>query len=290
MKKLLNIIFCLTLLICLFACNASSSVSDEIGNNEKMSFDTATTSQMYEENGFNEVDDEDSTNKTISKIIYTASINLETKDFDSTIEALNKKITKYEGYVTNRETYTYGEDNKYINAIYEIRVPSKNYNAFLNEKDDIGSVTSITENANDVTEEYIDLTARLENLKLEEETIQGLFNKATEISEILKIETKLSEVRGDIESLESKIKYYDTVTDYATITIYIDLVNQYTSNKTFIEKLGDLFKDSFDSFKNVLYEILSFVVYTIPYLIIIAIVVLIIIKVRKNKVAKKKGD
>lgn len=126
------------------------------------------------------------------------------------------------------------------------------------------------------------------NLKLEEEIIKGLLDKATEISEILENETKLSEVRGDLEFLESRIKYYDTVTDYAAITIYIDEVKQYTSNKSFIEKQNDLLKDSLESFKEVLYGLVSLVFYLLPYLIIILIITFIIIKVLKIKVNKAK--
>lgn len=151
-------------------------------------------------------------------------------------------------------------------------------------------MSSFSENADDITDTYIDLSARLENLKAEEETIRSLLDKATDMSDILEIEKRLSEVRGDIESYQSQINYYDKVTDYATITISISQVRTYTANKSFIEKVGDLFKESFSNFGQALYGIFSLLVYAIPYLLIALIIFLIIRKIRKNKKDKENSN
>lgn len=287
--KRIRILLCLFIGLCLSACSSNSS-SNDAASQETIS-DTSYNSFSTGEYNYDKTANDGTENSDLSKIIYTVSINYETKDFDKSLEVLNEKINEYNGYIVNRYIYTYDVDNGYIDGQYTIRIPASSYRDFLNDKDAIASVTSLNESANDITSEYIDLSARLENLKLEEKTIQGLLDKANEIADILEIETKLSEVRGDIESYESRIKYYDTLTDYATIDIYISQVKKYTANKSFIEKLGDTFKDSFNSFKNALSGLLDILIYALPYLLIALVLFFIIRKIRnKQKALKKPND
>lgn len=296
MKKILS---CLLVLTCLVGCSSNSKSGDMAEASESTSFYTTDSAYDYETTGDYNVLDE-STGENVdasitSKIIYTASIDFETKDFNKTLESLDEKIKSYNGYVLSRELYKYGEDEEYTSAYYSIRIPVSNYNNFLNDREEIANVTSLSENADDITDTYIDLSARLENLKAEEETIRSLLDKATDMSDILEIEERLSEVRGDIESYQSQINYYDKVTEYATITISISQVRTYTANKSFIEKVGDLFKESFSNFGQALYAIFSLLIYAIPYLIIALIIFLIVRKIRENKkdkdnINKKQGE
>lgn len=280
MKRLYILLTCLLMAISLFACNSNS----------KNSASTEAALDTYTSDSFLTVESTSDLNTNInenSKIIYTADIDYETKDFDEAVNILNEKIDKYKGYIVTRNEYKYGEDSQYINGYYTIRIPINNYSEFLNEGEDIGNITSISENANDVTDEYIDTTARLENLKLQEESLQNLLSKASDIKDIIEIQNSLSDVRGDIESYESRIKYYDTLTEYASININISQVSVYTSNKTTLEKFNDMLKDSIDSFKEVLGSLVRMIIYALPYLIVLGILVLIIIKYKKHKKDKE---
>lgn len=280
MKRLYILLTCLLMAISLFACNSNS----------KNSASTEAALDTYTSDSFLTVESTSDLNTNInenSKIIYTADIDYETKDFDEAVNILNEKIDKYKGYIVTRNEYKYGEDSQYINGYYTIRIPINNYSEFLNEGEDIGNITSISENANDVTDEYIDTTARLENLKLQEESLQNLLSKANDIKDIIEIQNSLSDVRGDIESYESRIKYYDTLTEYASININISQVSVYTSNKTTLEKFNDMLKDSIDSFKEVLGSLVRMIIYALPYLIVLGILVLIIIKFKKHKKDKE---
>lgn len=290
MKKILTIFSCMGLCLTLFACSSKST--DSTYTTESMHYDSINSDYFNTDynisDSFNTSTSELTSEKNTeisqdTKIIYMAYINYETKDFDKAIELLKTQIEKYNGYIIDSTTNKYGDNNQYIDGNFEIRIPAENYKAFIKEKDSIGEITTVNESADDITDEYIDLTARLDTLKTEEETVKNLLSKATEISDILEIESKLSEIRSDIESYESRIKYYDTVTDYATITINISQVNVYTSNKSFLEKCGDLFSDSFKSFKVALFAGFSALIYALPYLVIIAVVIFIVLKVRKNK-------
>lgn len=283
MKKLHISIISLLMILCLFGCSSNSN-----------SYKSATTESFYDEVNFSTSDYTSDTADTLnnninekSKIIYTVNINYETKDFDSAVKSLNQKIDKYEGYIVSRDEYKYGEDYKYISGNYTIRIPADKYKEFLSDSEEIGNITSLSENAEDITDEYIDTSARLENLKIEEETLQNLLSQATSISDIIEIQSSLSQVRSDIESYESRIKYYDTLTEYATINVSISQVSVYTSNKSTLEKFVDLLKDSLSGFKDALVALFRVLIYALPYIIVVGIIILIIIKANKNKKGKQ---
>lgn len=288
MKKLFSLLCSLLIVVCLAGCSSSNKNGSYTTGSSTSDFSSYDSREYFNDSTGN--DDSLDTLSVKSKIIYTASMDFETKDFDKTIENLNEKINSYDGYVINRNIYKHGEDNKYISAYYSIRIPVSNYNAFLSDSETIANVTSLNESADDITDEYIDLSARLENLKLEEETIQTLLEKATEMSDILEIESRLSEIRGDIESYQAQINYYDTVTEYATIDISISQVDVYTSNKSFIQKLGDLLKDSFSSFGDVINTLFTCLLYALPYILIALIIFLIIRKIKNDKNNKNKNN
>ena len=73
-----------------------------------------------------------------------------------------------------------------------------------------------------MTEQYSDLQAQLKNLRAEEEQYQKILEQATTVDDILKVTKQLSLVRSEIERIEGRIKYLENVTDYSTITVYLE--------------------------------------------------------------------
>jgi hypothetical protein len=105
-----------------------------------------------------------------------------------------------------------------VNAL----IPADKVDTVLNKiRKDIGDLKSESFNSEDVTENYIDIKARLENKRKAEEQYQLLLKKAAAVDEMLKIEQALSEVRSEIESAENKIKYYETQTSMSALQIYL---------------------------------------------------------------------
>ncbi|HRX43860.1 MAG TPA: DUF4349 domain-containing protein, partial [Candidatus Dojkabacteria bacterium] len=75
----------------------------------------------------------------------------------------------------------------------------------------------------DVTEEYIDITSRLSNLKSTEVQLVKILEKAESVTDILAVQRELNTVRGEIESYEQRKRYFDTQTDYSYITVSFSL-------------------------------------------------------------------
>jgi hypothetical protein len=106
-----------------------------------------------------------------------------------------------------------------LQAYVVIRVPATKYQAFIDEAAKLGKVLIQTENTDDVTQQHIDLKARLDNLRAQETRLREFFAKAKTVSEMLQIENELSRVRGEIESMAAQVAYLERQAAMATVTI-----------------------------------------------------------------------
>ena len=151
------------------------------------------------------------------KIIKNASLRFETNDLEDTFAQIKSAIKANKGTVQNDSE---GKDQNSIYRNISIRVPSQNFDAFIEsiskgvsyfERKDISS--------ENVTDQYIDITTRLKTKRKLEERYLQILQKATKIREILEIEKQISIIREEIESKEGQLKYLESRVAESTITI-----------------------------------------------------------------------
>ena len=144
------------------------------------------------------------------KMIYDADITLIVKKTDTATSKVIKIARKYKGYVLNTGTnYT------------TIRVASDSLHFAIAEIEKIGKVKYQNLYAEDITEEYADLSVRLENAQKARTRYLELLAKATTVEETLKVEKELERLATEIDLLEGKINRLNHLTEYSTITITI---------------------------------------------------------------------
>ena len=109
----------------------------------------------------------------------------------------------------------------------------------------------------------------------------ALLEKAETLADILEIESRLTDVRYQLESMESQLRTYDNLVDYATVTLTVKEVKQLTptAEKGFWEKIGDGFVDSARSVWSGLKALFSFLIIALPYLLVLAILVGIVLAI-----------
>lgn len=151
------------------------------------------------------------------KIIKQAALRFETNDIEDTFKQIQAAIVANKGSIQN------DSEGKSYNNIFRnltVRVPSQNFDAFINtiskgvsyfDRKDI-----LSEN---VTEEYIDLTSRLNTKRKLEARYLEILQKATKISEILEIEKQISTIREEIEAKQGQLKYLENRVSESTVTI-----------------------------------------------------------------------
>ncbi|MBO7148897.1 MAG: DUF4349 domain-containing protein [Clostridia bacterium] len=191
--------------------------------------------------------------KSDRKIIYNAWADIETKEYDNSISTLNALCEKYGAYFESSSSYGgHIGSNSERRSNFTIRIPVERYSDFVSEVGSIGTVTNSGENNRDVTEEYFDTEARLESAKLREERVLVLLENAGSLDDILALERELSDIRYEIESYEGNLRKYDSLISYATYTLNISEVIEYTKPTivplTFGEELAKGFAEGFEDF------------------------------------------
>ncbi|MEL6106458.1 MAG: DUF4349 domain-containing protein [Planctomycetota bacterium] len=152
------------------------------------------------------------------KIVYTASVDLVVDDYAEFEAELPRLVSRNKGFVASSDTnrrYRNSQSGRWV-----VRVPVDSYDAFLSGVVGLGFTESRTENAEDVTEEYVDLEARIANKKrLETRILSMLDQRAGKLAEVLEIERELARVREEIETMEGRMRYLRDQTTLTTVTI-----------------------------------------------------------------------
>lgn len=218
------------------------------------------------------------------KIIYSGYVNMETTYFDDAVNALDRAVKEYGGFVQDSSVNGWSRDNgdgtftiMDRSAHYVVRVPVAKFDAFMALTEGIGNVTSSSRNAENVTSQYTDYEARLSSLYTQEERLLDMLEKTSDLDSLITLEARLSDVRYEIESIERNLRNLDQRLAYSTVTLDIREVEIYTPTatvqRTFGEKLSDAFSDGWNSFSRSVQRFIINVARSLPGLVLFVIFV-----------------
>ena len=182
-----------------------------------------------------------------AKIIYTTYLSIETKDYDWAYQQLNDTLSSVDGYLESSSEYTDSTDSTRTLSL-TLRVPESSYDAFVDAAEQAGSVTSKSKSADDVTTQYMDIEARLDNLTAQRTRLQELQASADNLTDLLQIESSLSDVQYQIESYQSQLNWYSQQVSYCTVNITLDEVETLTTGTSFAARLADAAKNGWSNF------------------------------------------
>ena len=187
------------------------------------------------------------------KWIITVHMDAETEDLDTLLPGLDEKITALNGYIESQEIYngsTYAS-RRHRNASLTIRIPAEDVDHFTEAVAGIANVVSNSLSREDITLTYVATESKVNALKTEEARLLELLSQAETMSDLLEIESRLSDVRYELERYASQLRLYDNQVDYATIYLYISEVQEYTpvAEKTVWERIRDGFASNLKDLK-----------------------------------------
>lgn len=152
------------------------------------------------------------------KIIKTAALSVVVNSTNEAVKALTQLAETRGGFVVSSETHTAADDSQ-VGSI-SLRVPADQFAAVMTSvKDSVEVVQSESVTGTDVTEEYIDLQARLHNAKSLEADYINILSKSGTIEDTLKVTKALSQARQEVESLQGQINFINARSNFSTITI-----------------------------------------------------------------------
>ena len=156
-------------------------------------------------------------NQEGSKVQKNGSVSVLVENIDESIEALKSINNTFGGQITN--IYDNGKGNERTVQI-TVKVPVERFEAYYEQLRKLdGEVVYADITTVDVTEEYIDITSRLNNLRNTEAQLNKILERADSVTDVLAVQKELSAVRGEIENYEQRKRYFDSKTDYACISV-----------------------------------------------------------------------
>ena len=220
MKKLFSFFI---VLILLFACQHQESAAE---SNSYVAVEMADTTAVAadedssDEEAITTLDlpqKEKSEEKIAPQIIKNGNLKFETSDLETTYNQVQSTIKKYNATIQNDNE---GKNNYTIYRNLIVRVPSKNFDAFIKDvSNGVSYFDTKKISSQDVTEEYIDVQSRIKTKKALEERYLELLKKASKVSEMLEVEQQLSIIREEIESKEGRLKYLKDRVAISTVNI-----------------------------------------------------------------------
>lgn len=229
------------------------------------------------------------------KWIITVHMDVETEDLDTLLEQLDEKITGLGGYVEGQDIYNGSSysSHRRRNANLTIRIPAAKVEAFTEDVAGIANVVSSSMGREDITLTYVDTESRVTALKTEEARLLELLAQADNMTDLLEIEARLSDVRYELESYASRLRLYDNQVDFATIHLSVSEVQEYTPvvEKTVWERIRDGFADSLEGLWDGIVDTLVWIIINSPYLVVwgilLTVLVIVIRKLRKARKVRK---
>lgn len=207
---------------------------------------------------------------TERKIIYTAYLYLESKNYEETRAALEQALENVGGYVESCDEYSY--TNSARSVTLRLRIPAVSYQSFLAAAAGTGNLCSKSEQAEDITAQYIDVAARIANLEAQRDRLTTLEAQAETLSDLLEIQSNLSDVQYQLESWQSQMNWYNDQVDYCTVTVDLSEVKEYTppAREGFGERLTGALGDGWTAFVEGTQDFAVWLAYSWPVVLLVA--------------------
>ena len=227
------------------------------------------------------------------KLVYTASVTLESEDFEAASDALHQKIASLGGIIVSENAYNLNKKGYGGRSMdMTVRIPQENYETFLAGLSDICNVAAVNRYVENLTERYYDNENRLKSYRIQEERLFAMLEKAESVTEMLEIESRLCDVQYQIEALTNTQRTIDNDVRYSTFNLSLAEVKKFTTPEP--ETFGDKFKEavggSVERFGAFSENLLFFFIYVLPYLLCVAVVIVVVLVIVKVSKKKRKED
>ncbi|MDD3174172.1 MAG: DUF4349 domain-containing protein [Herbinix sp.] len=227
------------------------------------------------------------------KIITCYYLDVETQDFDNLITELDTRISNLGGYVESSQINgkSIYDSNVTRRGNIVARVPSEKAGEFLSTVNEEANVVNNEKTSDNVSLEYIDAQSRIDTLKIEQERLFAILEKADNLENIITLESRLSEIRYELQNYESQLRSYDNKVEYSTITLNIQEVTRITPvtevKPTFTSRIKTGFSDTIYNISEGFKNFVVWFIVNLPYLLIWGLIIFIVVIIVRRYLKKR---
>lgn len=212
---------------------------------------------------------------TPRKIIYQAAITIVVDDVAQTEKTITELVKQYGGYVADSSVDR--QQGEQLWGRWQVRIPVDKFGPFLDAVSKLGIAETRNQTAQDVTEEYVDLEARIANKKkLEARIVELLGTTSDKITDVLEVERELARVRGEIEQMEGRRRYLTNRTELTTVSIIAREEHDYVppAAPTFRARIQNAWGGTLVALRDFGQDVAVAAVYVFPWAVIFGILLL----------------
>jgi hypothetical protein len=228
---------------------------------------------------------------TERKIVRNADLQLESDTPDEVQRQITKIADDMKGYVVEAtQSSSDVRANKRDTVTMTVRVPADKFDESLEAIRKAASRVIVeTVKSDDVTEEFIDVEARLKAKKSLEAQFLEIMKRANSVDDALNVQSKLSDVRAEIEKIEGRLRFLQNQTSLSTIKIRVQTPAAFSnSSKGFFYQLGDSVGRGFDAALSFVLAFITFAIAILPFLILVVLPIYLLIRYLLRRARKIK--
>lgn len=225
------------------------------------------------------------------RIIYTAEVRIVADDFAVAADEVARLVKQTGGYIATASLDRRSGSSRL--GQWTIRVPVEQFDVFLASLDTIGFVESRSQSSQDVTMEYVDVEARIANLKrLEERFVKLLEERTGKLEDVLQVEQELARVRGDIEQAEGRLRYLSNRTNFSTVTLTVREQKDYVPPKapSFGERIATTWSQSLQALREAGEIAALIIVAVVPWMLVLSVPILALVTIIKLTARRRRRN
>ncbi len=227
------------------------------------------------------------------KVIYRANMVMKVEKFETAEEQLTNLIHMTPGAYILQFNDSRNPDER--GASYVVKVPANGFNSFLDGLKKIDTIYQERDlQGNDVTEEYVDLGARLKAKQVVEERLLGFMDKATKTDDLVRFSNELARVQEEIEQLKGRMRYLDQNVAFSTVSIrlyqseHAEAKVKESEDKTFGDRIYDALSGSANALRQFGEGLLVVIAALLPVLVVVTVIgIPAYVVIRRRHAARK---
>ena len=213
---------------------------------------------------------------TARKLIRTVNLDVETTEFDSLLDTITQTVTSMGGYLEQSDisgnSISASQGNRRY-AYLTARIPSDKLDSFVSQVDENGNIINKSENTQDVTLQYSDIESHKKTLAVEQDRLWELLARADSMDAIIALESRLSDIRYQLESFESQLRTYDNQVDYSSVYLNINEVKVFTPTApdSVLTRIQKGFSRNLQGVGNGMVDFFVWLIASLPILLVCAV-------------------
>jgi hypothetical protein len=211
------------------------------------------------------------------KLVYTASVSIDTTDYQATVAGLQDLMTSCGAFAEYENERMRGSQELHAIEV-TLRVPAESYDALMAGIDGIGgTVTTRTSQVTNITRSYADNEAVIQGLEIQEQRLLDMMSQAETVEDMLLVEERLSEVQTQLNRARTSRESMDASVNLSTVsvTIYEVRYETTTGRTSYLTRVLNAFADMWDGLIEGIGDLIIGLIYALPAIVILALLVLL---------------